>query len=106
MSYDDFKEQIENTELNSEDFYKSMIKKEPISVINNYYREYIKEDVNEEEEAIRYDKVEYFLDQSSNSDSRKDFYSEDALTQYMNYVGNIKKITNEERISLLKDICV
>ncbi len=105
MTYEEFKEQIEKTELSSEDFYKSMISQEPVSVINDFYKAYIKEDVSEEEEAEKYTRVEFFLEQSSNNQTRKDYYNDDALTQYMNYVGSIKKISNEERLKLLKDIC-
>lgn len=105
MTYEEFKEQIEKTELSSEDFYKSMISQEPVSVINDFYKAYIKEEVSEEEEAEKYTRVEFFLEQSSDNQTRKDYYNDDALTQYMNYVGSIKKISNEERMKLLKDIC-
>ena len=105
MTYNLFKEEIENTNLSSEEFYKYIITKDSISNIDTLYRQYIKENVDENEEAKRYDKVEYYIELKELSNIRTEFYNEDAFTQYMNYLSTIKEITKEEREQLLKEIC-
>ena len=104
MTYKEFKEEIENTLLTSEEFYNYLLTKETQVKVKSFYEKYLKEDIDLEEEAKRYDKTEYYLETREQENERKEFYNENAISQYLNYVSSIKRITNEERIELLKEI--
>ena len=105
MNYEEFKELIESTNLSSEEFYKTLLETEGKESLDFLYQRYIKEIVPEDEEANKYSRVEYYLDLIEAHNSKRELYSENAFSQYLNYISTIKIMTKEEREELLKQIC-
>ena len=125
MNYDEFKRKLENTKLTSEEFYKLVIEEEKSKVdttklnkqelvrlsneikknINNLYELYVKEnEYNEDKDGKIYKRVEYYLELSVEKSIRKDFYNENPLVQYTNYVYNIPLLNHEQRMKCLGEI--
>ncbi len=99
MDYLEFKNEINNTELSSEEFYKSLIGKlsglkdreETKELIHSFYEKYIDEECNIEylDKIDNFDKVEYYLKITEEHfmTSEEGLYNEDPFKQYINYVN-------------------
>ncbi len=104
MSYDEFKEKIENTNLTSEEFYNSLLDVELKDTLEVFYNRYIKEEVDDD--VSKYNKIEYYLDIVDIFKNKQlELYNVNAAKQYMNFVGLIKILPKNEKDELLKEVC-
>ena len=104
MRYDEFKDYLENSDDSSEKIYNELLKNNQKTYLDELYRRYILDD--EVDDKIKYDKAEYFIENQSDiktdENIRRDIYNENAYTQYLNSLGTIKYLSEEEKNLLYK----
>ena len=94
MDYIEFKEYINNQDLDSKEIYQSLIKKYDKETIDIFYNNYIKDETVKDEN--KYEKVDYYLELKDKNYELKSMYNENAFVQYLNYIYEIKKMNKEE----------